>query len=327
MFPQINFTETAGVGQSFAFNGHQSLVCRRLQLTDTDGLKTRDKTMKCEDLQLSLPLFADDDLPPGEKSNLEAHLAKCPVCRARYAEIVFLRNDLRNLSAPQIPENLVYSVRSAVAAELNQPPGKGKSIFSDDFREWLQYRLMPYGVGTFASLIFVVMFLAATLSTKNATDKINEIAALNSRPALVTTDSNSNIAYQTYNYRDLSLDLTNEEVAAERFPVAYESPSLSPKGALVALTKSLVRGKIQDDEVVVVANVFSDGLAQITEIVEAPKNRHSLEEIEKALQNDPAYAPFVPAKLDKRSDVVRVVFKIQTVNVDNEPTAKKPSRK
>lgn len=283
--------------------------------------------MKCEDLQFSLPLFADDDLPSSEKLKLEAHLAECPVCRARYADIVSLRNGLRNLSSPQIPGNLVYSVRSAVAAELSQSPGNSKPIFSDDFREWLQYRFMPYGIGTFASVIFVVMFLAATLSTKNATDKINEIAALNSKPALVMTDSNSNIAYRTYTYRDLSLDLTNEDFAALRVPVASESPTLSPKGALVALTKSLVRGKIHDDEVVVVADVFGDGLAQIAEVVEPPKNRQSLEEIEKALQNDPAYAPFVPAKLDNRSNVVRVVFKIQTVNVEDNPTVKKPSRK
>ena len=32
--------------------------------------------MKCEDIQFSLPLFADDDLPAAEKFSLEAHLAQ-----------------------------------------------------------------------------------------------------------------------------------------------------------------------------------------------------------------------------------------------------------
>lgn len=283
--------------------------------------------MKCEDLQFILPLFADDNLSVSERAGLKEHLAKCPVCRSKHAEFVSLRNNLRGFDVPQIPANLMYSVRSAVAAELNQPTNAGQSLFSDDFREWLQYRLMPYGVGTFASLVFGIMFLAAMLSTKDATDKVGEIASLNSKSALVLTNSNSNTAYQTYSYRDLSLDLTDEDFAALRVPVSGESPSLNPKGALVALTKSIMRGKIHDDEVVVVADVFGDGLAQIAEVVEAPRSRKSLEELENALQNDPTYAPFVPAKLDNRSNFVRVVFKIQRVDVIDRPPVKKPSRK
>lgn len=285
--------------------------------------------MKCEDLQFSLPLFADDDLSATEKFKLEAHLAQCPVCREKHAEYVALRNNLRGLSQPTIPLDLTHSLRSAVARELNQPAVRKHSFFSDNFREWLQYRLMPYGIGTFASLVFVVMFLVAMLSTKNATNKINEVAALNSKSAVVL--ANSNNGFNDFGdpiYRDLSLDLTDESFAAQRVPVSYESPSLNPKGALVALTKSIARGKIHDDEVVVVADVFSNGLAQIAQVVEPPRNRQSLEELEKALQNDPTYAPFVPAKFDNRSNVIRVVFKIQRVDVTDEaPKVKKSSRK
>lgn len=285
--------------------------------------------MKCEDIQFSLPLFADDDLPAAEKFSLEAHLAQCPVCREKHAQYVALKNNLRGLSQPLIPADLTYSLRSAVALQINQPPSKRNSYLSENFREWLQYRLMPYGVGTFASLIFVVMFLAAMLSTKNATNKIDEIAALNQKPAIILTNSNSKFnEFGDPIYRDLSLDLTYESFAAQRVPVSYESPSLNPKGALVALTKSLARGKMHDDEVVVVADVFSNGLAQISQVVEPPSNRQSLEELEKALQNDPTYAPFVPAKFDNRSDVIRVVFKIQRVDVTDEtPQVKKSSRK
>lgn len=285
--------------------------------------------MKCEDLQFSLPLFADDDLSPSEKFKLKEHLAQCPVCREKHAEYVALRNNLRSLARPSIPADLTHSVRSAVALQLNQSASRKRPLFSDNFREWLQYRLMPYGVGTFASLVFVIIFLTAMLSTKNATNKITEVAALNSKPAVVLTNSNSNFnEFGDPIYRDLSLDLTDESFAALRVPVSYESPSLNPKGALVAMTKSLARGKMHDDEVVLVTDVFSNGLAQIAEVVEPPRNRQSLEELEKALQNDPAYAPFVPAKFDNRSNVIRVVFKIQRVDVaTNDPTVKKSSRK
>ena len=84
---------------------------------------------------------------------------------------------------------------------------------------------------------------------------------------------------------------------------------------MVALTSSLVRGEMNDDEVVVVAEVFGNGLAKIDEVVEPSKNRRAVGELEKALKSDPDFAPFVPANLDQRPDSVRVVLKIQNVNV------------
>jgi hypothetical protein len=72
---------------------------------------------------------------------------------------------------------------------------------------------------------------------------------------------------------------------------------------------------MHDDEVTVVADVFSNGLAQVAEVVEPSHDRRAIEELQKALQSDPSFAPFVPADVDKRSGTVRVVLKIQNVNV------------
>jgi hypothetical protein len=109
--------------------------------------------------------------------------------------------------------------------------------------------------------------------------------------------------------------------ADTRRGVAGESPSINPRGALVALTKSLVRGEMHDDEVTVVADVFSDGLAQIAEVVEPSRDRRAISELQKALESDPAFAPFVPANVDRRSDTpIRVVLKIQNVNVPTSST-------
>jgi len=66
----------------------------------------------------------------------------------------------------------------------------------------------------------------------------------------------------------------------------------------------------------VVAEVFGNGLARVDEVVEPSHDRRAVEQLQKALQSDPAYAPFVPAKLDRRSDSVRVVLRIQSVDVD-----------
>ena len=111
------------------------------------------------------------------------------------------------------------------------------------------------------------------------------------------------------------VDISPGDYATSRMSVSGESPSINPQGALVALTKSLVRGEMHDDEVVVVADVFGDGLARIEEVVEPSRDRRMIEDLRKALQSDPAYAPFVPASMDKRSQNIRVVLKIQSVNV------------
>ena len=109
--------------------------------------------------------------------------------------------------------------------------------------------------------------------------------------------------------------ITQEDFARHRISVSGESPSINPAGAIVALTKSLVRGKMKDDEVVVVADVFGDGLAQIAEIVESPQDDKTLENLKNAFNADFENAPFVPAALDHRASEIRVVFKIQFVEV------------
>ena len=60
------------------------------------------------------------------------------------------------------------------------------------------------------------------------------------------------------------------------------SPSVNPSGALVAVSNSLMRGNMKDEEVVVVADVFSNGLAQIAEVVEPTNNWKTVNELERA---------------------------------------------
>lgn len=112
-----------------------------------------------------------------------------------------------------------------------------------------------------------------------------------------------------------ALDLSPSEYANTRLAISGESPSVNPQGALVALTRSLVRGEMKDEEVVVVADVFGNGLARIAEVVEPPADDRAIEQLEKALESDPVYAPFVPASFDGRSENMRVILKIQNVNV------------
>lgn len=265
--------------------------------------------MKCENLQLNLPLYFDDELNEDERAVLDEHLEFCPVCRQHLAEFRALRNDLRAFTKPVVPADLLASVRNAVAVELKTAQLEpSKSLFSENFREWLKFRFMPYAVGTVASLTLTISLLFSLLSTRNAIVENSQFAGSRSNSPVILMASNRNSPTE-------ELIITPAEYAALRIPVASESPSVNPAGALVALTKSLMRGRMNEDEVVVVADVFSNGVARVSEVVEAPKNDNYLHALEDALQQDPNDAAFLPANMDKRSDVVRVVLKFQRVEV------------
>lgn len=264
--------------------------------------------MRCEDLQFNLSLYADDVLTHDERGALDQHLARCPLCRQKLADYQELRNSLRVLPRPEMSGEMLNVLRGAVTAQLQTGPSGLSGVFSADVREWLQMRLMPYSVGVAASLFFGFMLLWTLLSAAN-TSEPTQYASLSKAPILIA-NANPPRAIDDFS-------LTASEYATARLAVAGESPSLNPQGALIALTKSLVRGTdLRDNEVVIVADVFGDGLAQIAEVVEPSRDRQAVRELEKALKTDPAYAPFVPANLDQRSDSVRVILKIQSVDVN-----------
>lgn len=266
--------------------------------------------MKCENLQFNLSVYLDDILTKEERAAVDEHLPQCPLCRQKLSDFQMICRDLRILPRPSLPEDLRRSVRSRVAEQIKTASREPKSVFTKDFRLWLQMRFMPYGVATVVTLAFGLTLLwsllAAGVGQKNA--EIAKIQPFNKPPVLIV---GNNLAANAN-----ELELSASDYAAARLSVSGDSPSLNPKGALIALTKSLVRGNMKDDEVVVVADVFGSGLAQISEVVEPSSDRRAVRELEKALKDDSAYAaPFVPANMDGRSDTVRVVLKIQRVDI------------
>jgi len=244
--------------------------------------------MRCEEVQNLIAIEPDGALLDGESVLLNQHLLVCPLCRQERDDIRNLARDLRMMSRPTISQENLFSLRAVVSQQLGAPGG---FWLSDDKRPWTQAWLMPSGLGTFATVLLALGF----------------VWLLSVSPMEV--DNTTNFAYTTYE------EPTQLAYAGQRSDVGKESPSINPHGALVALTNSLVRGEMNDDEVVVVAEVFGNGLAQIDEVVEPSKNRRAVGELDRALKSDPKFAPFVPADLDQRPDSVKVVLKIQNVNV------------
>jgi len=268
--------------------------------------------MKCENLQFNLSVYLDDCLIGQERAIVDEHLARCPLCRQKLADFQVLRNTLRVLPRPELPGDWLVAMRNRVAqaAESNQP--KFSLLHTETFREWVQKRLVPYGVGTAASLLFGLTLLWSLLSAAYIPVKNMELAKIESpaKPTVLLSNSNSSGFASENDY-----ELNAAEYANARLMVSNGSPSLNPQGALVALTRSIVRGNMKDDEVVIVADVFGDGLARIAEVVEPSSDLQAVSELEKALKDDPNYAPFVPASFDGRSETVRVIFKINRVDI------------
>ncbi len=159
---------------------------------------------------------------------------------------------------------------------------------------------MPYTVGTFSS---VIMFVSMFAALRPHIVALRE--AVQQHEVLMVTDGSG---YYRYGF-NLNEPVTSESLARERAPFGAQSPSLNPGGSLAALTRAYAHTSYSDfdpnDDMLVVANVFSNGVASLSDVVQPPRDKRMLDEFESALRQNPA---FVKASLDRRPDTMRVVF-------------------
>ncbi len=262
--------------------------------------------MNCENLQFDLSIYSDDILSEKERAGVEQHLAQCPLCRQKRDDYLALKQSLRSLDRPVISAQLLNRVRTSVAAEVQTNDTTPIVILSDGVQNWFKMRFMPYSIGTAASLIVGISLLWAILAG-DFSRNVDQIASYQN-------NTNQSILLANAGAKDGTF--LADGLPPSSLPISDATPSLNPSGALVAVSNSLMRGKMKDEEVVVVADVFSNGLAQIAEVVQPTNNWKTVDELEKALDSDPDFAPFVPSKGDQRRDTVRVIFKIQRVDID-----------
>jgi hypothetical protein len=274
--------------------------------------------MKCEELQVNLALFLDDSLSKGESSIIEEHLPACPLCRQSLADMQAIRHGLHSLPRPPIPHSVLSSVRLSLRLRTDQGTAPF-SLLNTGFRGQ-QYRvwLLSYAVSVFASIIlgFSFLWLILIANVGNGRSNLADTGKSPSRSPVILASGIPNLDRGT-------LILSAKDFANTRSDIASVSPSVNPQGSLIELTKSLVKGEIRDDEVVVVADVYGDGSAQITEVVEPSRNQNAVTELARALDYETVNAPFVPATFDQRSDTIRVVLKIQSVDVSTKERARK----
>lgn len=258
--------------------------------------------MNCEETRQLLSQFIDDALAPSVRARVDEHLDSCPVCRAETAELRLLSRSLRQLTQPVAPAELATSITNALVIEATARRQAPQRSLRERLTIWLEPRLMPYGVGSFASVVlFFCMFIALSphfMALQRASRQLSTVMVFRSSPGL-----------------DLNYPVSSEDFSNRRAPFAEQSPSLNPGGALAALTGSYANPSDvnQDgDDMIVVADVFSNGAASLAGVVHAPRDRQMLADFQVALRQS---AAFVPASFDRRPDTMRVVFTVQKVDV------------
>ena len=262
--------------------------------------------MLCEETRQSLSQYVDDCVSLPARVAIDEHLDRCPVCRDEAIELRALRRRLSLLTPPTPPADLAATISNALAIEAaarrQQPnPSLGHRIL-----RFVEPWVMPYSAGSFAS---VIMFFLMFTALRPHFVALREAAAQQ-------RDSVYVIQMVDGNY-DLYKPVTGAGLAAERAPFAVESPTLDPDGALAALTISHARRQAnlegETDDMIVGINVFRNGVASLSDVVQPPRDKRLLDEFESALRQN---AAFVKASLDGRPDTMRVVFAVQKVDVD-----------
>jgi hypothetical protein len=258
--------------------------------------------MNCKETTGVLSQYIDDVLKLPVRTEVDDHLDKCPVCRAHVVELRSLSRSLRRMSRPIAPSDLALAITDALMIESAAQRQTPKRSLGESLAGWLEPRLMPYSVGSLASLLlFVSMFVMF-------------------RPHFVALQDaarqNRGVAFTPTLGYDLTVPVSPADFSATRAPFAEQSPTLNPDGALAVLTSTYARPHAnadQDsDDMIVVADVFSNGAASLADVVQAPRDRRMLADFELALRQS---AAFVPASLDHRPGTMRVVFSVQKVDV------------
>ncbi|HJR06251.1 MAG TPA: anti-sigma factor [Pyrinomonadaceae bacterium] len=246
--------------------------------------------MTCEETQKSLSAYLDDQLARSVRAHLDEHLEVCPVCRMELDRTRIVVRSLANLERPPAPAGLAASINDLIlierAARRQQPTG----TFAERFVRWLEPRLMPYTVGALASMI---LFVGVVNALRPQFRVLRELT-IAARAAA-----------------DESLDKSLFE--GDGYDVTKPVPTINPNGALAALIRTPSQGGDDDaDDMVIYADVFSNGAASLAGVVQPPRNPHLLDEVQEAFRRTPA---FVPASLDRRPQTMRVVISVSKVNV------------
>jgi hypothetical protein len=258
--------------------------------------------MNCEETRQTLSLYVDDCVSLPARVAIDEHLDRCPVCRAEVAELRLLTRRLNMMTRPAAPAGLAESITDLLtieaAARLAPKPSWGRRV-----ARFVEPRLMPYSVGSFASVIlFFLMFTALRPHFVALREAALNNGGLYNDDAYVVRSVRAIPGYDLY-------EPVNSQISA----AAADLPSLNPNGALAAFTRTYSPqhasydhdADADADDMLVKVTIFSNGAASLSAVEKVPRDLRKLDDFESALRRD---APFVRAVYDRRPDTMSVLF-------------------
>lgn len=269
--------------------------------------------MNCREIQENLALYADGEMSDGARRACDEHLAICSLCRIELSEIRGVTLALQHLKKPLAPPSLAFAVKREIAAAQNA--GRKNVTPDSEVKSWFKYNISPYLLGSLASLILFGAMFAALANTRNAIGEWQETARQNDEQTVKMLVSNTSSEFSLPHTGENSLPnftLTSNQNSLASSPILLDLPSLRPQGSLSHVAASLANGNLGKKEIVVVADVFSNGIARISQVVQPTENEDQMREFERLLTQEPA---FVMSKFDNRPEKVQIVLLFQKVDV------------
>src|SRR4051812_41019056 len=164
--------------------------------------------MSCQETQATLSLYVDDQLALPTRAACDDHLRGCPVCRAELEEMRGLSRSLSALPRPVPPPGFASSINNALFIEAAARKRQPALPLGIRLYRWLRPRVLPYTVGSLASLfLFSVMFNALRPHLQALTE-----AALAARE----DEAYVRIIYVRVDGHEIGVPLTPEYYAAQR---------------------------------------------------------------------------------------------------------------
>ncbi|MCA1634822.1 MAG: zf-HC2 domain-containing protein, partial [Acidobacteria bacterium] len=249
--------------------------------------------MTCDESLRAFSLYLDGELPRETCAALDEHLGVCPLCRHQLEQTRLIIRGLSMVSRPATPPDITASINNALSIERAAGRARPALPLPERVMRWLEPHLMPYAVGAFYS---AVLFVAVFGALRSQFQVLRNLAAAQrleaGLPYTVTWVEGEGGGY------DVTRPVSPELYAAGRSLYAAESPTLNPRGALAQLAWATPSsGRPDDDDMIVVADVYGNGSASLAAVVEPPRNPRMLDELQDAFRRNPA---FVPASLDRR---------------------------
>src|SRR5205085_8396684 len=215
--------------------------------------------MSCEETQKNFSAYLDGRLTSGAREVVGTHLERCPACRLHLAETRAIMGGLRQLERPQPPADLVASISDALMIEQaarRQQPALPLWLY---LYNWVRPRVMPYTIGALTSIL---LFMAVTSALRPHVGLLRELARAS------RGDS-----------EDAQRFILVSVVPGQPTDMQGLIPSLNPNGALAQLVRTPAAGPADDDDMAIVADVFSNGKASLADVVQTPRNRRMLYEV------------------------------------------------